>query len=697
MTERFDIGDMELPDDLRALDEELSSITYEERASFGPELRAELASAWAEEPPRGRFAVRRHLAAAALAGLLVVGASVPSARASFVRLIRAFGSETIEVVAPSVGPVRTEPSMEGESEAAPPTEEPAVVVSEPEPERILDVVSEPVIALPQMMDRERAERLLQDAYPMYLQRRGVGGTVWLRLWVEDTGIVGFPSVLRTSGVPALDRVAADVASDFTFSPALQDGRRMGTWIEFPVVFEPDPSQIERVLNPVVDPFSLPTIDRSEWWELREPLDLAALPAVNAPAGEKDEARMAAERSLAAALQDPALIDELGPLEAILSGEAPGGMAPTRWRATVGSALEYSRDQGMENPASLLSLGRIRLRQGLHTEARSLFERGLRMAVLDESEASAWVLAELHHERGTLVRASWLASDGIGRVRAQAFGAGQCVQARSAGGAEEGFASSERLIAWNYLCPVELGTVFNEGFESLHAGSPGDLTLMMASFRAALEAYPAHVEANIDLLITLASEERWESVLSGARRFTRVTQGDPTGLLLAGLALHRLDRSAEAAEHFEAALARLPEADAEALTDVGFLVGGSRAAEYERLPAAERRVWEDNFWKTKDQSPSTLVNERRVEHLARAAYARLRFGSVFGDVGEVWVRFGRPNSIHIVDEGSGRLTEFWDYGSGPDITFVRWVASKRTDLTPEGRAYIDDLGKIFPPQ
>jgi len=75
MTERFDIGDMELPDDLRALDEELSSITYEERASFGPELRAELASAWAEEAPRWRFAIRRHLAAAALAGLLEAGST----------------------------------------------------------------------------------------------------------------------------------------------------------------------------------------------------------------------------------------------------------------------------------------------------------------------------------------------------------------------------------------------------------------------------------------------------------------------------------------------------------------------------------------------------------------------------------------------------------------------------------------------
>ena len=68
-----------------------------------------------------------------------------------------------------------------------------------------------------------------------------------------------------------------------------------------------------------------------------------------------------------------------------------------------------------------------------------------------------------------------------------------------------------------------------------------------------------------------------------------------------------------------------------------------------------------------------------------------------DPGEVWVRFGGPNRVHVVDQGSGQLTEFWDYGSGADITFVRWVASQTMVLTPEGRAYVDDLGKIFPPQ
>jgi len=142
---------------------------------------------------------------------------------------------------------------------------------------------------------------------------------------------------------------------------------------------------------------------------------------------------------------------------------------------------------------------------------------------------------------------------------------------------------------------------------------------------------------------------------------------------------------------------MPEADAAELTDVGFLLDRSELRLYRRLPAEERLVRDAEFWATKDRSPTTEVNERWVQHLARASVARLRFGSVFGDAGEVWVRFGGPNTIHIVDEGSGRLTEFWDYGSGPDITFVRWVSSERTDLTPEGRAYVDDLGKIFPPQ
>jgi hypothetical protein len=142
---------------------------------------------------------------------------------------------------------------------------------------------------------------------------------------------------------------------------------------------------------------------------------------------------------------------------------------------------------------------------------------------------------------------------------------------------------------------------------------------------------------------------------------------------------------------------MSEMDAADLTDLRVLLGEPDRAVYTRLAPAERAAWEDEYWSTRGRGVSEAGDARWVEHLTRAAFARLRFGPAFGDAGEVWVRFGRPDNVHIVDDGSGRLTEFWDYGSGPDITFVRWVSAKRTDLTPEGRAYVDDLGKIFPPQ
>lgn len=698
MTHRSNKDELDLPADLRALDEELSSIRYEERPSFGPELRAELAEQWAAQPRERPSAFRRHLVAATLAALLVGGAAVPSARASFIRLLGQLTPEpaALETPVPNAAPFLAAPVEEA-------VVAPIVVAPEPAPdvpvvEPIEAAVEVPFVLIPpEMIDRARSRRLLQAAYPEYLQRQGIGGVVWVRLWVDETGIPGGAAVTRSSGETALDRAAVQVAPRFTFAPALEGSTPVGKWIEFSVLFEPDPDRDDRPLKPAVDPLSLPTVARTSWWEMREPLDLGDLPAVETIGGPDAAGQIAAARTLGSVLTDPAIIDRYGPAEAILAAEAPEGIAPTSWRAAIGEALQSAIDGGTANPAAMLAFGRIRATQGLHTEARSLIERGLQMALEEPEAVGDWVLSELHYERASIVRTGWLASNGVGRVRAEAFELSECRQASSTGGAETGFASADRLIAWNYLCPMQLTEVFGRGFESTDRGSAADLTLMMASLRAAVEAYPGHVGANTDLLLTLASAERWEDVLSGARRFTRVSNGHPHGLLLAGLAQYRLERADEAARLFAAALPRMNDADADALGDVGFLLDAAELAWYRRVAPEERRAWEEDFWASKDRNPATEVNERWVQHMARSTFAFLRYGTVFGDASEVWVRFGGPNNVYIVDEGSGRLTEFWDYGRGPDLTFVRWVSSERTDLTPEGRAYVDDLGKIFPPQ
>ena len=342
--------DGRLPDDLRALDEELSSIRYEERPSFGPELRAELARAYAEGPAAGSRPAWRRLAAAVVAALLVGGAAVPSARASLVRLLDTISPEAepervlpapVTTPAPAFVPAATPPVVEAQPAAA------DVEVDELPSVATPTLGAEPVIIAPEMLDREASEDLLQSAYPMHLQRRGVGGTVWLQVWIDEFGGPGAVELSRSSGVPELDRAAIRVAPRFRFVPAMQDGRRTGTWIEFPVLFEPDPDRIERVLPPVVDPLSLPTVAQGEWWQLQDPIDFAELPPASEIGRADAAARVEAARGLGGALSASNVVDAYGPVETILEGEAPEGVPPTEWRAGVGSAFEVAITDGTE--------------------------------------------------------------------------------------------------------------------------------------------------------------------------------------------------------------------------------------------------------------------------------------------------------------------------------------------------------------
>lgn len=694
MNDRFEHEGMELPPELAELDAELSSIRYEERPSFGPELEAELEEEWRRiRQRRERAHPVRRLAAAVVAGLLLVGLGVPSARASLVRIIDSLQGDAAEAsapLAPTESPLPLLPDDVTDDvvdEEGADLDAPAVPADLPLAES-REPYAGPPPTFPELSDRERVEALIQQNYPVELQREGVGGTVRLLLWVDSRGAVDFVNLGRGSGVPELDRVALGLAPSFDFTPAVRRGRTVGTWVEFDVRFEPGPNAF--------DPFALPEVEPILQPQGVETVDLETVPEWEGDLMPVSPVQRETGELLRAAIGDDDLVDELGSMEAILRGDPPAGMAPTSWRFRVGSALERAVARQPDNPAPFLALARLRREQGLRTEARLLFERGLQRAQRADETTSPSLLAELHYERGALVKESWLGRTGVGKLPAEALDPGVCPQARSTGGASSGFASVERLVGWNYMCPAELGEAFRTGWLlDRDPASDPDLQVMMASFRAAVEAYPAHVGANVEILLALADEERWRDVLDGARRFVWASQGHPYGLLLSGLALQRLARTEEADGQFRLAFRGLPGDEEAALKDVRHLVPSEQASEYRTLDEDERADWLQSFWAPLDPILNTEVNERTVEHLARATYAYLRFGTTESDPAEVWIRYGRPNAVRVV-AGSGSLrTEFWDYGGGPDITLRRMASSSKMDLTPEGRAYLDDLREVLP--
>lgn len=691
MKDRSEFEGLELPPELAELDAELSSIAYEERPSFGPELHAELCRRWAAgvSPRRNRF---RPLMAAGVAGLLMVGLGVPSARAALVRFVDdvlqpdVAAEESLRgTPTPTAGPFLLDPSGAEPPEGVSarlriPAEPPAGPVA---PVRY----DGPEATFPEIVDRSRVEQLIRAHYPTELQADEVGGVVGLRLWVDSLGSVEIVNLSRGSGVPALDRAAMLVAPQFVFEPARRRGRAVDTWVEFDVVFRPRPPEPRQLSEPARI-------------EVGEPDAAAILDARFLPEWSGDVMLPSASEADATTLLARALGGEqgragLGSIDAVLAGDPPAGMAPTAWRGRVSAALEAAMVRDPDNPAPLLALGRLRKKQGLRTEARVLFERGLQRAQRATGMPPG-LLADLHYERGSLVKEGWLTSRFVGRVAAGALPRAACAQARSSGGAASGYASADRLIAWNYLCPAELGRAFDAGFEAVSlAANERDRAVMMGSFRSAVDAFPAHPGANVELLLALADEGRWDEVLEGARRFVWASRGHPYGLLLSGMALHHLTRTEEAQDQFTLALRGLPAPESDALLDITPLLPPKDARAYLARSGDERAAWRDRYFARLDPILSTAVNEREMEHLARASYAHLRFAGIDTDPGSVWLRYGRPARIRVVGESSGVRTEFWDYGDGPDITFRRMSSSLRMDLTPEARSYLDDLMEVFP--
>ncbi|MDE2800563.1 MAG: tetratricopeptide repeat protein [Gemmatimonadota bacterium] len=95
--------------------------------------------------------------------------------------------------------------------------------------------------------------------------------------------------------------------------------------------------------------------------------------------------------------------------------------------------------------------------------------------------------------------------------------------------------------------------------------------------------------------------------------------------------------------FETYLAGLSTRERTPYEDISLLASERETEAFKQ--AKDRQVLLQQFWKRRDPTPITDVNERRVEHFRRVAYAREHFGSAvfpWDRRGEIYVRYGTPS-------------------------------------------------------
>jgi TonB family protein len=94
----------------------------------------------------------------------------------------------------------------------------------------------PFTVRPDIRNRSELQQALEREHPPLLRDAGIGGTVQVWIYIDETGTVGRTLVNVSSGHPALDEAALRVADIIEFTPALNRDVPVPVWISLPVAF-----------------------------------------------------------------------------------------------------------------------------------------------------------------------------------------------------------------------------------------------------------------------------------------------------------------------------------------------------------------------------------------------------------------------------------------------------------------------------
>jgi GWxTD domain-containing protein len=228
--------------------------------------------------------------------------------------------------------------------------------------------------------------------------------------------------------------------------------------------------------------------------------------------------------------------------------------------------------------------------------------------------------------------------------------------------DPGFADAQYNIAVVYqeLRPVEAMGAFEKVLE-IDPHHPdayyrigrlqetvGDTSLAMTTYLRQIEVYPGHGRARYRL---------WRLLLSrGQEQEARDTFEDVLAVegrvrarvyMEMGVLSERVHQYGTAQRLFEAYIEHLPEQEQRVYQDISLVSSADELALYRNAPDDQKGEVARKFWKFRDPTPLTDVNERQVEHYRRVAVCRERFSAgefPWDDRGEVYIRLGPPDHV-----------------------------------------------------
>lgn len=147
-----------------------------------------------------------------------------------------------EAIARPALPVVAQTALEEDVTIAPTTfeENPVEMLPAP-PMRVTWLEDQPTFTpytvAPSLRDRQQALTIIENKYPRTLQNAGIGGTVVVWAFIDETGEVRNCEIHTSCGIPPLDEAALAAVREFSFRPALYYDKHVPVWVSIPIVFK----------------------------------------------------------------------------------------------------------------------------------------------------------------------------------------------------------------------------------------------------------------------------------------------------------------------------------------------------------------------------------------------------------------------------------------------------------------------------
>lgn len=81
-----------------------------------------------------------------------------------------------------------------------------------------------------------ATKQVQPKYPDAALKDSAEGTVWTKVWIDESGNVA-KAELQKSDAIIFNQAALDAVKQWTFKPAMKDGKAIATWVSIPFRFK----------------------------------------------------------------------------------------------------------------------------------------------------------------------------------------------------------------------------------------------------------------------------------------------------------------------------------------------------------------------------------------------------------------------------------------------------------------------------